>query len=57
MCEAHAQGDIVDQVLTSFEGSLAAALEDRAHGRLAAHVIADELADTGTGAMSHPSGG
>ena len=32
MCEAHAKGDIVDRVLTSFSDSLDAALEDRAHG-------------------------
>ncbi len=30
ICEAHAQGDIVDRVLTAFEGSLAAALDRRA---------------------------
>ena len=28
VCEAHAKGDIVDRVLTAFEDSLAAALED-----------------------------
>jgi len=32
VCEAHAQGDIVDRVLTTFEDSLAAALEARTHG-------------------------
>ena len=48
LCEAHAQGDIIDQVLTIFEDSLGAALEDRAHGRLGAN---------GTGAMSHPTAG
>ena len=32
VCEAHAKDDIVDRVLTSFEDSLAAALEARAHG-------------------------
>jgi len=48
ICEAHAQGDIVDQVLTSFEDSLGAALEDRAHGRLEGHP---------TGAMAHPAAG
>ena len=35
VCEAHAQGDIVDRVLTAFEDSLAAALEARAHGHAA----------------------
>jgi glutamate-1-semialdehyde 2,1-aminomutase len=37
MCEAHAKGDIVDRVLTSFSDSLDAALEDRAHGALEGH--------------------
>jgi glutamate-1-semialdehyde 2,1-aminomutase len=32
MCEAHAQGDIVDRVVSIFEESLDAALEARAHG-------------------------
>jgi glutamate-1-semialdehyde 2,1-aminomutase len=32
MCEAHAQGDIVDRVLTAFEDSLEVALEARARG-------------------------
>ena len=32
VCEAHAKGDIVDRVLTAFEDSLAAALDERAHG-------------------------
>jgi len=49
ICEAHAEDDIVDQVLTSFSDSLDAALEDRAHGRIG---HADE-----SGAMSHPAGG
>ncbi len=59
MCEAHAEGDTVDQVLTIFEASLGAALEDRAHGRQAVHAQSpDELGRTAaTGAMSHPSGG
>ena len=30
MCEAHAEGDLVDRVVTAFEGSLDAALEARA---------------------------
>jgi glutamate-1-semialdehyde 2,1-aminomutase len=30
MCEAHAEGDIVDRIASAFEGSLAAALEERA---------------------------
>ena len=34
ICEAHAEGNIVDQVLTAFSDSLDAALDDRAHGRL-----------------------
>jgi glutamate-1-semialdehyde 2,1-aminomutase len=30
MCEAHRAGDLIDRVITSFEGSLNAALDDRA---------------------------
>lgn len=48
ICEAHAEGDIVDQVLTIFSESLDAALEARAHGARAA---------PGSGAMSHPTAG
>jgi glutamate-1-semialdehyde 2,1-aminomutase len=47
-CEAHAQDDIVDRVVTIFSESLAAALEARAHGDIAAEP---------TGAMSHPAAG
>jgi glutamate-1-semialdehyde 2,1-aminomutase len=47
MCEAHAGGDIVDRVVTAFEGSLRAALEARAGGH---------TTDAG-GAMAHPAGG
>ena len=43
ICEAHAEGDIVDQVLTAFGDSLDAALEERAHPRPGHHVkSADE---------------
>ena len=35
MCEAHAQGDIVDRVISIFSDSLDAALEARAHGAVA----------------------
>jgi len=53
ICEAHAEGDIVDQVLTAFSDSLDAALEERAHSRPGHHVkSADE-----SGAMSHWAGG
>ena len=48
MCEAHAKGDIVDRVLTAFEDSLAAALEDRAHGA---------AAPTPHGGMASPGAG
>ena len=34
VCEAHAQGDIVDRIVTIFGESLDAALETRAHGGL-----------------------
>ena len=37
VCEAHAQGDIVDRVVTIFGDSLDAALEARAHGEVPAH--------------------
>jgi glutamate-1-semialdehyde 2,1-aminomutase len=49
LCEAHAQGDIIDRVVTSFEGSLHAALEARAN--------AAPLDRDGHGAMSHPTAG
>ena len=48
MCEAHSEGDTVDQVVTIFEESLHAALEGRAHG---------EVAEPAHGAMSHPAAG
>ncbi len=48
MCEAHAKGDIVDRVLTSFSDSLDAALEARAHG---------ESAPTPHGGMAAPGAG
>jgi glutamate-1-semialdehyde 2,1-aminomutase len=48
LCEAHAQGDTVDQVVTIFEESLKAALESRAHG---------EVPLSGEGAASHPAAG
>ena len=36
MCEAHAQGDIIDRVVTAFSDSLDAALQARARGELGA---------------------
>ncbi|HXU86825.1 MAG TPA: aspartate aminotransferase family protein [Verrucomicrobiae bacterium] len=48
MCEAHAEGDIVDRVVSIFEDSFHAALENRAHGA---------GAEAGHGAMSHPAAG
>ena len=47
ICEAHADADIIDRVLTAFSDSLDAALDERAHG---GHTDP-------TGAMAHPSGG
>jgi len=47
MCEAHADADLIDRVLTAFSDSLDAALEERARG---GHTEAE-------GAMSHPAGG
>jgi glutamate-1-semialdehyde 2,1-aminomutase len=37
VCEAHAEGDIVDRVVSIFRDSLREALEARAHGDLAGH--------------------
>ncbi len=52
VCEAHADGDIVDRVLTAFEGSLQDALEIRAKGQPLPH--GEEAA---YGAMTPESGG
>jgi glutamate-1-semialdehyde 2,1-aminomutase len=48
VCEAHAQGDIVDRVVTAFQGALGEALAARAQGR---------PSSDGHGAMSHPTAG
>jgi glutamate-1-semialdehyde 2,1-aminomutase len=48
LCEAHAQGNTIDRVVTIFEESLKAALESRAHG---------EPPLSGGGAASHPAAG
>lgn len=48
VCEAHAQGDTVDRVVTAFEGALEAALEGRARG---------ERPSAPIGAQAHPTGG
>jgi len=48
VCEAHAQGDIVDRVVTAFEGAVAEALAARAKGRPQPEPH---------GAMSHPAAG
>jgi len=48
VCEAHAQGDIVDRIVTIFGESLDAALEARVHGTRDAHP---------TGAMAQPAAG
>jgi glutamate-1-semialdehyde 2,1-aminomutase len=48
LSEAHAQGDIVDRVISIFEESLAAALEARAHG---------DAPLSGEGAASHTAAG
>jgi glutamate-1-semialdehyde 2,1-aminomutase len=47
-CEAHAQGDIVDRVVSIFSDSLDAALEARAHGAIGSEP---------SGAMAHPAAG
>jgi glutamate-1-semialdehyde 2,1-aminomutase len=48
VCEALAQGDLVDRVVTAFEGALAEALEARAHGETIT------TASLGMGAMGSP---
>jgi glutamate-1-semialdehyde 2,1-aminomutase len=48
ICEAHADADIIDRVLTAFSDSLDAALEDRAHG---------VAAPPAHGGMSSPAAG
>jgi hypothetical protein len=48
VCEAHAQGDIVDRIVTIFGESLDAALEARAHGG---------IGGGGGGAMSSSAAG
>lgn len=48
VCEAHAQGDLVDRALGAFEGALDAVLEERVRGRQSA---------AAEGAMAHPAGG
>jgi glutamate-1-semialdehyde 2,1-aminomutase len=48
MCEAHADADVIDRVLTAFSESLDAALEDRAHGA---------PAPTPHGGMASPTAG
>jgi hypothetical protein len=48
LCEAHAQGDTVDRVLSIFSDSLDAALEARAHG---------EIGRPAEGAMSSQAAG
>jgi len=53
ICEAHAQGDIVDEVLTAFSDSLDAALEERAHQVPGRHVTSANE----TGAMAQKTGG
>jgi glutamate-1-semialdehyde 2,1-aminomutase len=50
LCEAHAQGDTVDRVVSIFEESLNVALEARAHGDV-------PVSSDGHGAMSHPTAG
>ena len=48
VCEAHAQGDIVDRVVTAFQGALQDTLDAQAQGR---------APQEGHGAMSHPTAG
>jgi glutamate-1-semialdehyde 2,1-aminomutase len=48
VCEAHAQGDIVDRVVTAFQGALQDTLDAHAQG---------QPPSEGHGAMSHPTAG
>jgi glutamate-1-semialdehyde 2,1-aminomutase len=48
ICEAHSQGDIVDRVVTAFEGALKVALEERAQGKPGTPAM---------GAQAHPAAG
>jgi glutamate-1-semialdehyde 2,1-aminomutase len=48
MCEAHAEGDTVDRIVSIFEDSLSSALEGRAHGEVPEHT---------QGAHAHPTAG
>ena len=48
LCEAHADADIIDRVLTAFSDSLDAALEDRAH-RVPAQPAHGAMASPGAG--------
>jgi len=48
VCEAHAQGDLVDRAISAFESALHAALEARGHG---------DAPHPPVGGMSHPGGG
>jgi glutamate-1-semialdehyde 2,1-aminomutase len=49
MCEAHAEGDTVDEILTIFESSVRAALDGRARGNVPEHRI--------PGAQAHSAAG
>jgi glutamate-1-semialdehyde 2,1-aminomutase len=49
ICEAHAQGDTVDRVVSIFEASLAAALDGRARGDVPAHAADGPSHDVAAG--------
>jgi glutamate-1-semialdehyde 2,1-aminomutase len=49
VCEAHAQGDIVDRVVSIFADSFHAALEERARGTVPEHDAAAATADSTAG--------
>ncbi|MCI0346986.1 MAG: aspartate aminotransferase family protein [Chloroflexi bacterium] len=61
VCEALANGDLVDRAVGAFEGALEEALDARARGdleRLTTAAMGDTAAaKPATGAMSHPAGG
>src|SRR3954449_7238420 len=57
LCEAHAQGDTIDQVITIFEASLQAALDGRARGAVPLHGAQPSDEHGAIGAASHSAAG
>jgi hypothetical protein len=57
MCEAHAEGDTVDRIVSIFEDALNAALEGRAHGEVPLHGESPDELGHPLGAQAHPTAG